>query len=94
MTTVRISSEGHASLKKLSKQFNKSIPQVLDLLIKKYETELFFAELNESVLKVKKEKALWKDYKEEQKFLDGAIGDDLGDDEPYYTEEELKQMLK
>lgn len=94
MTTVRISSEGHTSLKKLSKQFNKSIPQILDLLIKKYETELFFTELNESIVKAKENKEAWKQFKEEQKVLEGTLNDGLDDEDAYYTEEELKEILK
>ena len=70
LSTVRISSSGHTSLKNLSKKLNKSIPQVLDLLIKKYEDELFFSELNESILKAKENKEIWEEYKNEQKILE------------------------
>jgi hypothetical protein len=93
MTTVRVSSSGHVSLKNLSKKLNKSIPQILDLLIKKYETELFFTELNESILKVKENEKLWSELKNEQNSLDGTLNDDLEDD-PYYTIDELKELLK
>lgn len=93
MTTVRVSSSGHVSLKNLSKKLNKSIPQILDLLIKKYETELFFTELNESILKAKENEKLWNELKNEQNSLDGTLNDDLEDD-PYYTIDELKELLK
>jgi hypothetical protein len=93
MTTVRISSEGHISLKKLSEKFNKSIPQVLDLIIKKYETELFFVELNESILRVKENKKIWTELKKDQRDLEGTLKDGLEDEDVYYTEEELKEIL-
>lgn len=66
MTTVRVNSSEHVSLKNLSKKLNKSIPQILDLLIKKYETELFFTELNESILKAKENEKLWNEFKNDQ----------------------------
>lgn len=94
MATVRISSSGHISLKELSKRFDKSIPQVLDMLIKKYEEELFFKELNDSILKVQANKELWNEVQNEKRLLDGTLQDGLEDEEPYYTEEELKKIFE
>jgi hypothetical protein len=93
LATVRISPLGHNSLKNLSKKFNKSIPQIIDMLLEKYESEIFFSELNESILRAKENKKLWNEIKNEKKVLDGTLKDDL-DDDTYYTEDEIKEILK
>jgi len=94
MSTIRVSPSGHTILKELSKKFDKSIPQVLDMLIQKYEEEVFFNELNESVKEAKKDKELWKEIKAEQIALEGTLQDGLEDDAPYYSKEELKKILE
>jgi hypothetical protein len=88
---VELLPDTHERLQRISQELHRPVGQVVTDLVDRYERDLFWTQVNESVERLRSDPAAWKDYREEIEFLQGGSLDSL-DDEPYFTPEEEEEI--
>ncbi len=92
-TTVRVEDELAATLRELSIEEHRPIGQVIQDAIAHYQKEKFWREVESSVEQLRADPVAWQDYQQEIRLLEGGSSDGLDDDDPYYTAEEVEEIL-
>lgn len=89
---VKLKPTTHAKLLELSKTEARPMGEIVTDLVERYEVERFWNRLNEQYVRLKADPAVWQDYKDEIALLEGGSMDGLGDEEPYFTAEEEREI--
>jgi predicted transcriptional regulator len=76
-TTVRVNRQTYNEIKDLADKQNKNMQNIIDLAIKQYKKIQYFQELNLSFLRLKENKELWDEEKNERKMWDSTLADGL-----------------
>lgn len=92
-TTVRLDDRVAAKLRALAKEEHRPIGQVIRDAVEQYQKEKFWQEVEASVARLRADPDAWQDYQEEIRFFEGGSMDGLEDEEPYYTEAEVEEIL-
>jgi predicted transcriptional regulator len=92
-TTVRLDDRVAAKLRELAKEEHRPIGQVVQDAVDQYQKEKFWREAEASVARLRADPDAWQDYQEEIRLLEGGSMDGLEDEEPYYTEAEVEEIL-
>ena len=90
MATVRVEPKLHATLRALSEAEQRSISQVIEDAIDRYQKEQFWTAMHEGFARLRADPVAWDQYQDEAALWDSASGDGLEDEEPYFTEEEAR----
>jgi hypothetical protein len=93
VNTVRVDADVHAALVELASEEHRPIGRVIEDAVNRYRKEKFWKEVNESVERLRADPVAWKDYQDEIAFFQGGSMDGLEDEEPYFTAEELEEIL-
>lgn len=86
MASVRVEKELHTRLKELSEAEHRSISQVIEAAIDRYQREKFWAEMHASFARLRADPQAWQDYQDEAAIWDSMSGDGLEGEEPYFPE--------
>ena len=92
MATVRVEKKLHDTLRELSKAEHRSIGEVIEEAIAKYEKDKFWKEMHEGFARLRADPVAWKEYQDEVALWDSLSNDGLEDEEPYYTPEEEEEI--
>lgn len=92
-TTVRIDEQVASRLRELASEERRPIGQVIRDAVDQYEKEKFWQEVEESVARLRADPDAWREYQAEVKLLEGGSMDGLEHEEPYYTAEEVEEIL-
>jgi len=92
-TTVRIDERVAAKLRDLASEEHRPIGQVIRDAVDQYQKEKFWREVEASVARLRADPVAWQEYQEEIRFYEGGSMDGLEDEEPYYTETEVEEIL-
>jgi predicted transcriptional regulator len=93
MATVRVDSKLHATLRELSEEENRSISQVIEEAIDRYQKENFWKAMHEGFTRLRADPTAWREYQDEAALWDSVSGDGLENEEPYFTEEEARDEV-
>ena len=93
-TTVRVDEEVAARLRDLAAAEHRPIGQVIRDAMEQYEKEKFWREVETSVARLHADPVAWQDYQDEIRFFEGGSMDGLKEEEPYYTEAEVEEILE
>jgi hypothetical protein len=93
MATVRVEPKLHAILKTLADAEQRSISQVIEEAVDRYQKENFWKAMNEGFARLRTDPAAWQEYQEEAALWDSVSGDGLADEEPYFTAEEARDEV-
>ena len=93
MATVRVGPKLHAKLRALSDAEQRSITQVIEEAVDRYQKENFWKALHEGFARLRADPAAWREYQEEAALWDSVSGDGLEDEAPYFTEEEARDEV-
>ena len=88
MATVRVKPKVHATLRALSDAEQRSIGQVIEDAVDRYQKEKFWKAMHEGFARLRADPVTWSEYQVEAALWDSVIGDGLEDEAPYFTEEE------
>ena len=88
MATVRVGPKLHATLRALSATEQRSISQVIEEAVDRYQKENFWKAMHEGFARLRADPVAWSEYQEEAALWDSVIGDGLEDEAPYFTDEE------
>ena len=91
--TVRVDERLHATLREIARDEKRSIGQVIEDAIKRYQKERFWAEFQEDYARLRADPVAWKDYQDEIALWDTLAGDGLENEEPYYSPEEEAELV-
>lgn len=91
-TTVRVEDELAATLRQLSIEESRPIGQVIEDAVTQYRKEKFWRDVEVSVDRLRADPVAWQDYQDEIRLFEGGSLDGI-DDDPYYTTEELGEIL-
>jgi predicted transcriptional regulator len=92
-TTVRLDDRVAAKLRELAKKEHRPIGQVIRDAVDQYQNEKFWQEVETSVVRLRADPDAWQDYQDEIRFFEGGSMDGLEEEQPYYTEAELEEIL-
>jgi hypothetical protein len=93
MAMVRVDPKLHATLRDLSEQENRSMSQVIEEAIARYQKENFWKAMHEGFVRLREDPIAWREYQDEAALWDSVSGDGLEDEEPYFTEEEARDEV-
>ncbi len=93
MATVRVEPKLHATLRALSDAEQRSISQVIEEAIDRYQKEKFWKAMHEGFARLRADPAAWNEYQAEAALWDSVSGDGLEDEEPYFTAEEARDEV-
>ena len=93
MATVRVEPKLHATLRALSEAEQRSIGQVIEDAIDRYQKEKFWQAMHEGFARLRTDPAAWREYQDEAALWDSASGDGLEEDEPYFTAQEASDEV-
>jgi predicted transcriptional regulator len=93
MATVRVESKVHATLRALAAAEQRSISQVIEEALDRYQEEKFWTAMHDGFARLRANPAAWADYQAEAALWDAASGDGLEDDEPYFSAEEAEDEV-
>jgi predicted transcriptional regulator len=93
MATVRVDSKLHETLRALSEAEHRSISQVIEVAIDRYQQENFWKAMHEGFARLRADPDAWRDYQDEAALWDSVSGDGLEDEEPYFTDEEARDEV-
>lgn len=93
MATVRVEPKLHEKLRNLSAAEQRSISQVIEEAVDRYETEKFWAAMHEGFARLRADPVAWDEYQKEAALWDSVSGDGLENEEPYFTEEEAQNEI-
>ena len=88
MATVRVEPKLHATLRALAAAEQRSIGQVIEEAIDRYQKENFWHAMHAGFARLRADPVAWREYQEEATLWDSATGDGLEEEEPYFTAEE------
>lgn len=92
-TTVRVDERVAAKLRDLANEEHRPIGQVIRDAVDQYQKEKFWREVEASVGRLRANPVAWQEYQKEIRFYEGGSMDGLNDEEPYYTETEVEDIL-
>ena len=87
MATVRVAPKLHATLRALAEAEQRSISQVIEDAVDRYQKENFWTAMHEGFARLRADQVAWREYQEEAALWESVSGDGLENDEPYVTEE-------
>lgn len=90
---VKISPTSHVKLQGLAKTEQRSMGEIVNELIERYELAQFWKQAHEAVERLRADPVAWKDYRDEALMLEGGSMDGLQNEPPYYTPEEEEEIL-
>src|SRR5687768_11632629 len=93
MATVRVEPQLHATLRALSDAEQRSISQVIEEAIDRYQKEKFWTAMHEGFARLRADPEAWAEYQDEAALWDSASSDGLADEEPYFTEQEARDEV-
>jgi len=93
MATVRVGPKLHATLRALSATEQRSISQVIEEAVDRYQKENFWQAMHDGFARLRANPVAWREYQEEAALWDSTIGDGLDDEEPYFTAEETRDEI-
>ncbi len=79
-TSIRISTNAHATLKQIARDESESMQSVLDRLLRKYRAEQLLHRTNTAFSNLRDNPDEWEHELEERAVWDQALADDLRDD--------------
>ncbi len=85
MATVRVDPKLHATLRALADAEQRSISQVIEEAIDRYQKDNFWKAMHEGFARLRADPAAWREYLDEVTLWDLVSGDGLEDVEPYFT---------
>lgn len=88
MAMVRVEPKLHATLRALAAAEQRSIGQVIEEAVDRYQKERFWRAMHEGYARLRADPAGWRDFQEEAALWASASGDGLEDEEPYVIAEE------
>ena len=92
MATVRVEKKLHDTLRELSKAEHRSIGEVIEEAIAKYEKDKFWKGVHEDYARLRANPEAWAEYQREVEIWDTLSNDGLENEEPYYTPEEEEEI--
>lgn len=92
VTTVRVNKKLHATLREIADAEDRTIGQVIEEAIARYQKEKFWEGVNEDFARLKADPEAWKNYQDEIAFFEGGSMDGLENEPPYYTAEEEEEI--
>ena len=93
MATVRVEPKLHATLRALALAEQRSISQVIEEAIDRYQTDAFWRAMHDGFARLRADPAAWRDYQDEAALWDTASGDGLEDEAPYFTAAEARDEV-
>lgn len=93
-STVRVDEEVAIRLRDLAAAEHRPIGQVIRDAMEQYEKEKFWREVETSVARLCADPVAWQDYQDEIRFFEGGSMDGLENEEPYYTDAEVEEILE
>lgn len=93
MATVRVEPKLHATLRELSAAEQRSIGQIIEDAIARYQKERFWQAMHDGFARLRADPVAWDEYQGEAALWDSMSGDGLEDEEPYFTEEEASDEV-
>jgi hypothetical protein len=90
---VKISPATHATLQDLSAREDRSMGEIVNDLVERYEQEQFWSRVREQLARLKVDPVAWQDYMREIAEWDAMGSDGLENEEPYYSVEEEEDIL-
>jgi len=93
LATVRVEPKLHTTLRALSNAEQRSISQVIEDAIDRYQKENFWKAMHEGFSRLRADPAAWSEYQDEAALWDSAVGDGLEDEAPYFSEEEARDEV-
>jgi hypothetical protein len=88
MASVRVDPKLHATLLALSATEQRSISQVIEEAIDRYQRENFWKAMHEGFTRLRADPVAWREYRDEAALWDSVSGDGLEDEQQYFTEED------
>jgi hypothetical protein len=93
MATVRVDPKLHATLRALSEDEQRSISQVIEDAVDRYQKAKFWQSMHDGFARLRADPEAWSEYQAEAALWDSASGDGLEDEEPYFTAEEARDAV-
>ena len=93
MATIRVDPTPHAKLRLLSAAEQRSMSQVIEEAIDRYNKEKSWAAMHEGFARLRADPEAWGEYQEEAALWDSVSADGLEDVEPYFIEQELSDEI-
>ena len=90
---IKISPDSHAKLQALSATEHRSMGEIVNELIDRYDEEQFWKRVRGQLARLKADPVAWQDYMREVTEWDAMGSDGLEKEEPYDTAEELEEVL-
>jgi len=92
-TTVRVEDDLAVTLRDLAKEERRPIGQVIEDAVAQYQQEKFWREVEASLERLQADPVARQGYQDEIGVFEGASMDGLEDEEPYYSAEEVEEIL-
>lgn len=92
-TNVRIDPELHRALKQASNDEGRPIGQIIADAFSQYKRAEFWKGVHEDYARLRADPEEWASWQRETELLDGGSLDSLADEDPYYTPEEIAEIL-
>ncbi|MGN6484665.1 MAG: hypothetical protein ACTHMX_09690 [Thermomicrobiales bacterium] len=90
--TITVPASTHARLQEIAREQARPMGEIVTDLVERYEDAQFWQAYTEALERLRKDPAAWQEYRDELHLFDGATGDALKDEEPYFTPEELEEI--
>jgi hypothetical protein len=90
---IKISPISHAKLQALAATENRSMGEIANELIDRYDEEQFWTRVRAQLARLKADPVAWNDYMQEIAEWDAMGSDGLENEEPYYSTEEEEEIL-
>ena len=91
-SSIRVEEATLAKLRVISKEEKRPIGKIVTDLVEKYEKDKFWKEMSEGFERLRADPVAWKEYQDEAALWQRAAADNLKDEPPYYTPEEIAEI--
>jgi hypothetical protein len=83
-----------AKLQEIARGEKRPMREVITDLLDRYDEEQFWARVRQQIADLKAVPNAWKDYLDETAAWDTLSGDGLEEEEPYYSPEQEREILR
>ncbi len=90
---VKLKPQTHAKLQAMAKESDRTMGEIVTLLVDRYGREQYWKLVQDDYRKLHDDPHGLREYQNEIALWDLTAADGLIDDDPYYSEEEAKEIL-
>jgi hypothetical protein len=90
---VKLKPQTHAKLQAMAREDDRTMGEIVSFLVDRYQRERYWQRVQDDYRKLHDDPDTLREYRNEMALWDSTAADGLADEAPYYSEEEVREIL-